>query len=87
MIDGGSPPTTPNNGMEPMRTTFPRSGWPRPFKSGLGRDLSVALIVKLILLTGLMVMVSRLAIRPVDTAAATAAAVAGIPPGPGAITR
>jgi len=70
-----------------MRTIFTRAGWLRPFKSGLGRDLSVALVLKLILLTGLIVMVSRLTIRPADTAAATAAAVAGIPSSPGAITR
>lgn len=87
MIDGGSLPAIPNSGTEPMRTIFPRSGWLRPFKSRLGRDLSVAVILKLILLSGLIVMVSRLAIRPAATAAATAAAVAGIPPGPGAVTR
>ena len=87
MIDGGSLPAIPHNGIEAMRTIFPRSRWLRPFRSGLGRDMSVALLLKLILLTGLIVMVSRLALRPADTAAATAAAVAGISPGPGAVTR
>jgi hypothetical protein len=47
-------------------------------RSGLARDVTLALLVKVVLLTGLIVAVSRLAIRTSDSAAATAQAVAGI---------
>ena len=61
-----------------MREIFARIGLLRSLRPGLGRDVTLALLVKLILLTGLIAIVSRLAIRPANTAAATAAAVAGI---------
>ena len=47
-------------------------------RSGLARDVTLAMLVKVVLLTGLIVAVSRLAIRTPDSAAATAQAVAGI---------
>ena len=65
-------------GIELMRAILARLGLRRWFPPGLGRDVSLALLVKLILLAGLFALVSRLPIRPADTAAATAAAVAGI---------
>jgi hypothetical protein len=70
-----------------MRAIFPRLEFRRWFKSGLGRDVTVALILKLVLLTGLLVLVSHLAVRPADTAPATAAAVAGIASEPGVTVR
>jgi hypothetical protein len=47
-------------------------------RSYLARDLTLAMLVKVVLLTGLIVTISRLAIRAPDSAAATAQAVAGI---------
>jgi hypothetical protein len=78
--------TIDNNGTDLMREIFARLGFLRLFRSSLGRDVTLALLLKLILLTGLIAIVSRLAIRPVNTAAATADAVAGIG-GPGAAPR
>ena len=46
-------------------------------RSGLARDVTLAVAVKVILLTGLLFMISRLSVRPSNSAAATAAAVAG----------
>jgi hypothetical protein len=70
-----------------MRAIRPKSAFRHLFKSSLGRDVTLALLFKLVLLTGLIVLVSRLAVPPADTAAATAAAVAGIGSGPGVIVR
>ena len=47
-------------------------------RSGLARDVTLALLVKVVLLTGLIVAVSRLGNRTPNSAAATAQAVAGI---------
>ena len=47
-------------------------------RSGLARDVTLAMLVKVILLSGLIVAVSRLTIRTPNSAGATAQAVAGI---------
>jgi hypothetical protein len=73
--------------MGSMRANFPRLAFRHWFKSGLRRDVTLALILKLVLLTGLIVLVSHLAVRPADTAAATAAAVVGIAPDTGVTVR
>lgn len=78
--------TGDNNGDALMREILAKFGLLRPFRRGLGRDVTLALLLKLILLTGLIAIVTRLAIRPVNTAAATAAAVAGTT-GPGVAPR
>jgi hypothetical protein len=57
--------------------TAQRKGW-RALKSVYARDITVALIVKLALLTALFALFSSAAFRPASDAAATAAAVAGV---------
>jgi hypothetical protein len=68
----------PIRGNSYMRGILGKLGSVRLFRAGLGRDVSLALILKLVLLTALIAVISYRAVRPPNTAAATAAAVAGI---------
>ena len=47
-------------------------------RPALARDMTVALVLKLVLLASVLAVLSRVVVRPSDTAEATAAAVAGI---------
>ena len=47
-------------------------------RPALARDMTVAMVVKLVLLASVLAVLSRVVVRPSDTAEATAAAVAGI---------